>query len=163
MGWIGVPPAVSHAESADKLYTARKIAGIEFDGTKDISLTAANVGAAATSHTHSYLPLSGGTVTGTLVLSKTTDASPDEDRGPALIIGGTRDKAHIEIDGNEILAKSNGTTIATLYLNDGGLTQFNGLSRAQQTAFSGVYLRNTVTTNSAGTHQSTRYYQFVRQ
>lgn len=36
----------------------------------NISLTASDVGAAASSHTHSYLPLSGGTVTGTLTTNK---------------------------------------------------------------------------------------------
>ena len=36
----------------------------------NISLTASDVGAATSSHTHSYLPLSGGTVTGTLTVNK---------------------------------------------------------------------------------------------
>ena len=36
----------------------------------NISLTASDVGAAASSHTHSYLPLSGGTVTGALTTNK---------------------------------------------------------------------------------------------
>ena len=67
-----------------------------------------------------YLPLTGGEVTGTLVLSKTQDASESADNGPALVIGGTRSQAHIEIDNNEILAKSGGTGITTLYLQDNG-------------------------------------------
>ena len=67
-----------------------------------------------------YLPLTGGEVTGTLVLSKTQDASGSADNGPALVIGGTRSQAHIEIDKNEILAKSGGTGITTLYLQDNG-------------------------------------------
>ena len=39
--------------------------------------TAADVGAAASSHTHSYLPLSGGTLTGDLLLKSSTNDSPD--------------------------------------------------------------------------------------
>ena len=61
-------------------------------------------------------------VRGTLTLSKTTDASGTADNGPALIVGGTRTTAHMEMDSNEIQAKSDGTTPAILNLNhDGGL------------------------------------------
>ena len=59
---------------------------------------------------------------GTVTLRKTTDASGTADNGPALIVGGTRTTAHMEMDSNEIQAKSDGTTPAILNLNhDGGL------------------------------------------
>lgn len=78
----------------------------------NIALTAADVQA---------LPLTGGTVTGTLTLSKATDGSGTANNGPALIVGGTATGAHIEIDGNEIMAKKSGTEPEALNLNiDGG-------------------------------------------
>lgn len=42
---VGALPVGSNAVSATKLLTARKIAGVNFDGTADIALTASNVGA----------------------------------------------------------------------------------------------------------------------
>ena len=57
-------------------------------------------------------------VAGTLVLSNTTDASGTAAKAVALIVGGTQSQSHIEIDGNEILCKSNATTPSTLYLQD---------------------------------------------
>ena len=67
------------------------------------------------------------TITGTLTLTKTTDASATANNSPALIIGGAATAAHIEIDNNEIIAKSNGTTQTVLYIQDtGGVTTFGG-------------------------------------
>ena len=74
---------------------------------------------------------------GTVTLSKTTDASGTADNGPALIVGGTRTTAHMELDANEILAKSNGVTPAILNLNtNGGLVAVGsgGLQPANLTA-----------------------------
>lgn len=78
-------------------------------------------------HTHSYLPTSGGTVTGTLILSKTQDLSGTANNSPALIVGGAATSTHLELDCNEIQAKTNGTSTAQLYINnDGGCTNFGG-------------------------------------
>lgn len=49
---------------AEKLKTVRKIGNASFDGSKDISLN--DIGASASGHTHNYLPLSGGVITGNL-------------------------------------------------------------------------------------------------
>lgn len=74
-----------------------------------------------------YLKRAGGTVTGTLILSRTTDLSGTANNKPALIVGGTDTQAHIEIDNNEIQAKANGTSVGGLYLQpDGGVCNVNG-------------------------------------
>lgn len=72
--------------------------------------------------TDTYLPLSGGTVTGTLVLSRNTDLTLDgtDAKKPALIVGGDYTGKHLELDPNELQAKSNATTATDLYLNDLG-------------------------------------------
>ena len=61
------------ATSAVKLATARTLTigstGKDFDGSKAVSWTLSEIGAAAASHTHSYLPLSGGSLTSRLNIS----------------------------------------------------------------------------------------------
>jgi hypothetical protein len=85
--------------------------------------------------------LSTAKVTGTLTLTKTTDAEGAVNNGPALIVGGEVTAAHIEVDNNEVMAKSNATTATTLYLNANGGT---------------VYVGKTVSVTEAGTIDSGR-------
>lgn len=54
-----------NSATATKLQTAINIGGASFDGS--VSLTLEQIGAAASNHTHPYVPLSGGTMTGNLV------------------------------------------------------------------------------------------------
>ena len=73
-----------------------------------------------------YIKTSGGTITGTLDLTRTTDAQGTGTNAPALRIGQTSG-AHLEFDNNEIMAKATANTVGTLYINsDGGLVQIGG-------------------------------------
>lgn len=67
-----------------------------------------------------YLPTSGGTVTGTLVLSKVADTAGDSYASPALVVGGEPTTYHLEFDNNEIQSKTNKTTTGNLFLNSNG-------------------------------------------
>lgn len=62
--------------------------------------------------------MTGGT-SATLHLTNETDAAANSDNNVALIIG-NRAGTHLIMDGNEIIAKTNGTTGGPLYLNSGG-------------------------------------------
>lgn len=66
-------------------------------------------------------------LSGTLTLTNTTDLAGTSYTGPALVVGGPYTTAHMEIDANEIQAKTNSATTAALYLNnDGGTVYANG-------------------------------------
>lgn len=60
------------------------------------------------------------TINGTLHLTNTVDAGLGKATSPALIIGEGLDKQHIEINGNEILSKSDNNTTSDLYINTSG-------------------------------------------
>lgn len=88
----------------------------------------------------------------TLYLSKGTDASATADNGPPLIIG-SRTGGHLELDSNEIMAKSSSTTASTLYLNnEGGAVNINGRQYGLNIVlWSGAwYMNETQTANLSG-------------
>ena len=96
-----------------------------------------------------YLAKAGGTITndltinGSLYLTRATDAEATADNRPALLIG-PYDGAHLEFDGNEIMAKGSATTTSTLYLNNnGGNTQIGGSLSAAATITSATGLIST--------------------
>ena len=68
-----------NAASATKLQNARNIkignTTRSFNGTADVSWSLSDIGAAASSHSHSYLPLGGGTVTGNITFSEVTSTT----------------------------------------------------------------------------------------
>lgn len=97
---------------------------------------------ANSSHTHDYLPLSGGTVTGTTVFSKVQDAAADSYNAPAVVIGGNPSTYHLELDNNEIQAKQNETKAGNLFLNsNGGVVHvgFDGLKMDSESSISPEY------------------------
>ena len=101
--------------------TATTFNGNATSATTATSATSATQDGDGNTISSTYLKLSGGTVTGTLVLSKTTDASGTSNNACALKIGNTVGQ-HLEFDDNEIMSKSSGTAPNILYLNaDGGL------------------------------------------
>lgn len=96
---------------------ASKLGGtLEVSGNTTIGGTLKVTGATTLSSTLGVT----GLITGTrLHLTTTTDAAHNADNNVALIIG-TRTGQHLIFDDNEIISKSNGTTVGSLYLNEGG-------------------------------------------
>lgn len=96
----------------------KNTAGSTNSTSKLYLIGAASQGASSQTYSHSQIY----ETDGTLYLIKTTDASGTVNYKPALIVGGTDTSTHLEFDANEIMAKANGTTPSTLYLNkDGGV------------------------------------------
>ena len=92
----------------------------------DGSLYSAGQKVSIEGHSHTYLPLSGGTVSGQVILSKTTDISAAVATDGALVIGNKTGK-HLAVGNNRIIAKASSTTADTLSLNyDGGLVYVGG-------------------------------------
>lgn len=60
-----------------------------------------------------------GSFNGSLRLTRITDAQGTQDNSPALSIGSTSG-THLELDGNEIMAKASGTTVGPFYINAQG-------------------------------------------
>ena len=145
--WIELVPANSAITGATKCKITYDEKGLVTGGA---DLSASDIPDLSST----YLPKTGGTVSGTLILSKQQDLSGTANNKPALIVGGTDTQPHIEIDANEIQAKNNGTTTAVLYLNyDGGNVQFGNTGNAYA---SGGYLYSggvkvTTTTVNNGT------------
>lgn len=104
------------------------------------------------------LPITGGTVTGTLVLSKSQDADGGLDNKPALIIGGITSEPHIEIDANEIMAKDGATNVAELYINNGGGLVTIGKGGLKVNGPTNINSTLTIQAPTADNHAATKKY-----
>lgn len=110
------------------------------------------------------------TISGTLTLSKTTDASGTANNSPALIVGGTSTtNPHLEFDGNEIMSKTSGTAVGDLYLNaDGGRVHIGNMADTATTTannstgllIKGVRGTNNPLIKAVNTFQSNSGYQW---
>lgn len=101
-----------------RLYAYRPVA--DSTASSYLDLTYANGGATYAYYSGGYLKVS------RLIATATTDAAHNAANNVALITGSV-DGTHMEFDGNEIFAKTNGTTAGTLYLQSGsGTTEICG-------------------------------------
>ena len=89
----------STAAKATKLATPRTITvgntSKSFDGSENVSWSLSEIGAAASSHTHSYLPLSGGDISGRVNITELSASN-----GVAHITVGTSSDSNGSGDGN---------------------------------------------------------------
>lgn len=121
--------------SATRLQTARKLTigntGKTFNGTADVAWTLADIGAAASNHTHSYIPLSGSaSITGDLEF---TNYSGTATRG---VIGKIGDNDYWRIAGGATASNAGYLEIATaddanepIYVRQYGSGKFGTLTR----------------------------------
>ena len=64
-----VPTSLKNPNALTMQANGTTVASYDGSSAKTVNITPASIGAAASSHTHSYLPLSGGTVTGNVTMS----------------------------------------------------------------------------------------------
>ena len=146
-----------NAFSATKLQTARAIkignTSRNFDGTGNVTWTLSDIGAAASSHTHSYLPLSGGTITGEVTFNNylSLNAWPNYGSGKAQIwYNGTAKElviqptavTDIRVNHNLVLHAGNYKTYVTPANIGAAKTSHGNHVPATQTANNTKFLRN---------------------
>ena len=64
--------------------------------------------------------ITGGYITGTLILVNDSTVLSNQYNSPALVIGGTRTDPHLEIGRNQIQSKQSDKESAQFYINEGG-------------------------------------------
>ncbi len=118
--WSGPTPAV--ADNSTKIATTAYV--------KDC--VPVSIGAASTAvytnangvitKGNAFVPTSGGTFSGTVYFTRTTDAGATSTTMPAVVIGGAAAAKHIAIDNDEIMAVADNNAVGTLYINNDGGT-----------------------------------------
>ena len=68
------------------------------------------------------------TFSGQVILTKNTDGAGTAANAVPLIVGGAQTAKHLELDSDELMAKSNGTTASALYINNDGGAVYIGNS-----------------------------------
>lgn len=189
--------SATSATSATQLATARTINGTSFNGTGNITTanwgtarniqignssksvngssnmtwTLAEIGASPVEHTHSYLPLTGGTMTGIITSSINTGTYLDGNKGKSIINSTNAAGGYTALiksnstngyftqatyQGNHLLqytakstvdAGTNSTTKSAVLLNESGNTSFPGTVTAP--TFSGALSGNATSSTSA--------------
>ena len=108
-----------------------------------------HVGICMTSAPTEAFEVSGNMKANRLRLTATNDAEVASDNETALILG-DRSGTHLTMDGNEIIAKTNGTTSGTLYLNSGSAGGLVAVGHGGLTVNGPITANSTFTTyNSA--------------
>lgn len=116
---VGALPVNGNAVTASRLQTARLIAGVSFDGTSNISISATNVGA---------LPITGGTLTGVLnvprleISGTAAGISYGSNKniirsgtGAAIVIGNFTDTTYIDSLNGDVKIRAAGSTEYKVY------------------------------------------------
>lgn len=117
---VGALPVNGNAVTASRLQTARLIAGVPFDGTSNISISATNVGA---------LPITGGTLTGVLNVPRLeisgtaagiTYGGSNKNiirsgTGAAIVIGNFTDTTYIDSLNGDVKVRPAGSTEYKVY------------------------------------------------
>lgn len=131
MKYIDITPRGFLQEVSDT-YTSGSSVWIKTTGTDSLGNTeekTINLGTYLVDKVNAQTIAGSKTFSGTVTLSRTTDAAGATSNLPCLLVGGTESQQHLEMDGNEIMSKSNATTVSTLYLNaDGGNVQIGSPS-----------------------------------
>ena len=136
-----------NAGTATKLATARTITvgstGKTFDGSGNVSWTLAEIGASASGHTHSYLPLSGGSLTGSLTVGGALIVNTAAYNGTTAYTSTPTGLSYKPVGDTANGALSTYSTILTVKESDNRQFQLNVDNGGSAIAFRSAHVNNT--------------------